>query len=383
MSNNNSIVSSKWHDYHRLWTIVAIILLILLLLLWLLGYGPGGSKCEVPPTIVEKTVEVEKIVDNPKLLSRINELETGNKKIAGLMTTITGLKKDNAQIGTLTAKIKTLEAENADVSKLKATISDLKADNAQIGVLTTKLKALEKENAQLAELKATIKKLKDENARLDYFKAKSGILESENAEISGLMTTVKGLRKSNAKISGLTAMIEALKEKNSKIPTLQKKIEELNNAEPKVIEKIKIIEKIIKVPAAPVEPSAAPVAPKAPQAPDNTASQQQQLKTPNTAKLYFDVGSADFPADVNLSLAGVIAYLKNNPSAKATISGFHDASGSLAANKVLSEKRAESVLRLLVESGVSINSLMIEEPQKTEGEGSPQEARRVEVSIVK
>lgn len=316
MSNNNSVVSSKWHDYHRLMTIVAVILLMLLLLLWLLGYGPGGSKCKVPPTIVEKTVEVEKIVDNPKLLSRISELEAGNKKISGLMATITGLKSENEKLGSLTKKLKILESENADLPRLKAVISKLKADNAQIAVLTAKLKAL--------------------------------------------------------------------KAKNSKIPSLQKKVQELKSTQPKVIERIKVVKKAVKVPATPVKPGAVPVAPKAPAAPKNTISKKKAKKAvPKVAKLYFDVDSANFPEDVNLSLARMISYLKDNSTAKVTIFGFYDATGSIEANKKLSLKRAESVLRLLVESGLSINSATIEEPQQTESTASSQAARRVEVSIVK
>ena len=357
MSNNNSVVSSNWPGYSRLWKIVAIILLILLILLWLLGFGPGGSKCEVPPTIVEKKVEVEKLVDNPKLLTRITELEKENAKIAGLMTTIKGLETENTQIETLKAKISDLEGENTKISGLMSTVKGLKSENAKI-----------------AGLMSTIVGLKADNSKIDGLKTKIKTLEVDNAKIAGLMTTVKELKADNAKISAdLTAKIKSLETENTMIPELKKTIEKLKNQEPKVIEKIKIVEKIVKVPSAP----SAPVAPAAPV----TAMAMSSLPAP--AKLYFDVGSAEFPADVDLSLSGVIAYLKKNPSSTASISGFHDSTGSLEANKALSLKRAEAVMKLMVEAGVSIDNLQIDEPQQTTGSGSPEEARRVEVLIVK
>lgn len=45
MSTDNQIESPHWSGFSRLHKIVAIILAIILLLLWLIGYGPGGSKC--------------------------------------------------------------------------------------------------------------------------------------------------------------------------------------------------------------------------------------------------------------------------------------------------------------------------------------------------
>ena len=63
--DNNSNISPKWSGFRKLWIIVAILLFLLLVALALMGYGPWGTKCDVKPTIVEKIVEKEKLVDNP------------------------------------------------------------------------------------------------------------------------------------------------------------------------------------------------------------------------------------------------------------------------------------------------------------------------------
>ena len=102
---------------------------------------------------------------------------------------------------------------------------------------------------------------------------------------------------------------------------------------------------------------------------------------PAVAKLYFDSGSAEFPADTGLSLAGVIAYLNKNKAATAVISGFHSADGSREFNQELAKQRAQSVRRLLQDSGVELDRIVLEKPVETTGSGPSEEARRVEVSV--
>ncbi len=102
---------------------------------------------------------------------------------------------------------------------------------------------------------------------------------------------------------------------------------------------------------------------------------------PPVAKLYFENNSAEFPADIELSLAAVIAHLRRNSESAAVISGFHSASGSLEHNRELSKQRAVSVSQLLQEAGIDAERIVLEEPVETTGSGSEAEARRVEVSI--
>ncbi|MEM7292727.1 MAG: immunoglobulin-like domain-containing protein [Pseudomonadota bacterium] len=112
-----------------------------------------------------------------------------------------------------------------------------------------------------------------------------------------------------------------------------------------------------------------------------TQSTSTDGSVPATAKLYFDSGSAEYPADTNLSLAPVIAHLHRNPDAMAVISGFHSADGSPQYNRELAKQRALSVRQLLQEAGLSADRIILEKPIQTTGTGSAEEARRVEVSV--
>ena len=84
---------------------------------------------------------------------------------------------------------------------------------------------------------------------------------------------------------------------------------------------------------------------------NNAGSTTESNQTlPRTAKLYFDSGSAEYPADTELSLAAVIAHLRRNPNAQAVISGFHSPEGSYEYNQELAKQRALSVSCLLYTS---------------------------------
>ena len=64
---------------------------------------------------------------------------------------------------------------------------------------------------------------------------------------------------------------------------------------------------------------------------------------PPAARVYFGVNKTALPADVDKTLAAVVAYLLANVSAKASISGFHDPSGNQAHNEELALNRARAV----------------------------------------
>ena len=67
---------------------------------------------------------------------------------------------------------------------------------------------------------------------------------------------------------------------------------------------------------------------------------------------------------------------------KAQISGFHDATGDVAANAELALRRAQTVRDVLVGLGVPANQVAMKKPEATTGSGSTAQARRVEVSLV-
>lgn len=102
---------------------------------------------------------------------------------------------------------------------------------------------------------------------------------------------------------------------------------------------------------------------------------------PAAAKIYFDSGKSNLPADIDQTIAPMIEWVKNNPDAKVVISGFHDPSGNFEFNQSLAKKRAVAVSELLMQAGVKSENIDLRKPQKTEGDGDPKEARRTEVSI--
>jgi K(+)-stimulated pyrophosphate-energized sodium pump len=98
------------------------------------------------------------------------------------------------------------------------------------------------------------------------------------------------------------------------------------------------------------------------------------------AKLYFDVGGTT-PTDAETALGQVLATLKANPDSKARISGYHDASGSTAANAELAKVRAQTVRQLLIANGIGEDRIVLDKPVLSTGDGNADEARRVEVLV--
>ncbi len=102
---------------------------------------------------------------------------------------------------------------------------------------------------------------------------------------------------------------------------------------------------------------------------------------PAIAKLYFETGKANLPADASETLLPIIEWLKANESAKAVISGYHDATGNLKSNQTLSKNRAKAVSEALINANIDVNRIELRKPISTEGAGDTAEARRVEVSV--
>lgn len=290
--DQNSNISPKWADFHKLWINVAIALFVLLLILMALGYGPGGTKSKVPPTIVEKIVEKEKLVDNPALLSRIGTLEKENTQIALLKTentqipelksNIADLTKTTGLVAGLQAKVKALEAidlnfenpillkrinlletDNAQISGLKSNITDLTKTTDLVAGLQAKVKALEavdinfikpEDNTQLLQkisgLEAKNLAIPVLESRIEVLEAKEPTLvskiselEKENGLIAGLKAKVTALEAIDINFikpqdnTGLLQKIKNLEVKNLTIPVLESRIKDLESQEPKVLMK--------------------------------------------------------------------------------------------------------------------------------------------------
>lgn len=99
------------------------------------------------------------------------------------------------------------------------------------------------------------------------------------------------------------------------------------------------------------------------------------------AKLYFELGKAELPADALTQLAPLITAARDSSGARWVISGFHDASGDAAANAELAKQRAFAVRDLLVSAGVSAQAIELSKPAVTMGGSDPHEARRVDVTL--
>jgi K(+)-stimulated pyrophosphate-energized sodium pump len=102
---------------------------------------------------------------------------------------------------------------------------------------------------------------------------------------------------------------------------------------------------------------------------------------PPAAKIYFALDKSVIPADTGERLAPIVAYLKANSKAKASISGFHDPSGSIARNEELALGRARAVRTALEKAGIDKERVLMQKPAVTTGDGPPEEARRVEVAV--
>ena len=103
--------------------------------------------------------------------------------------------------------------------------------------------------------------------------------------------------------------------------------------------------------------------------------------TKPTGTVYFDVDQSALPAGSETALSAVIAFLNANSASTAVISGFHDPTGDQAANEELAKNRAGSVRDALVAAGVEESRINMEKPVVTAGEGTLEDARRVEVTV--
>jgi photosynthetic reaction center cytochrome c subunit len=99
--------------------------------------------------------------------------------------------------------------------------------------------------------------------------------------------------------------------------------------------------------------------------------------------LYFGVGSATLETDQAQGLTTVIATLAAQPRSMATISGYHSASGELAANQELAKQRAFTVRDSLVSAGIAATRVVLDKPVQAEANlaGEDPAARRVEVTV--
>jgi cytochrome c oxidase subunit 2 len=134
-----------------------------------------------------------------------------------------------------------------------------------------------------------------------------------------------------------------------------------------------------------VAPSAAaPAAAAAPApiaAPAAAAPAAVQATAIEPARVFFDSGKTELPADAAAALQPVIDAARARTDAKLAVSGFHDKSGNPELNAELAKQRAFAVRDALVAAGIADTRIELRKPQDMEGGNDAREARRVEVTV--
>ena len=95
--------------------------------------------------------------------------------------------------------------------------------------------------------------------------------------------------------------------------------------------------------------------------------------------MYFETGKVEPPAELGGQLAKLVDWARATPTAKLSISGFHDTTGDPAQNAELAKNRAMAVAAVLKGAGLADDRIVLQKPQETAA-GDGREARRVEVA---
>ena len=96
-------------------------------------------------------------------------------------------------------------------------------------------------------------------------------------------------------------------------------------------------------------------------------------------KFYFSRDKADLAQGANVASTDVIKDAKAGK--KLVISGYHDATGSAAANAEVAKTRALAVRDALKSAGVADDKIKLKKPEELKASGSNAEARRVRVAL--
>lgn len=98
-------------------------------------------------------------------------------------------------------------------------------------------------------------------------------------------------------------------------------------------------------------------------------------------KFFFAPSRVDIPLSAENALQDIAATLSDGD--RIQISGFHDETGNARQNIALSTKRAEVVRQRLIALGVSASAIQLKKPAVAIGSKSHEEARRVEVKLLR
>lgn len=99
--------------------------------------------------------------------------------------------------------------------------------------------------------------------------------------------------------------------------------------------------------------------------------------------VYFGLDSAELPLEAAAEVEKARLALGSTPDARLVLSGFHDASGNAAHNAELAKQRALAVRHALIATGIDPALVSLRKPDVTTGDGPAEEARRVEIRLVR
>lgn len=99
------------------------------------------------------------------------------------------------------------------------------------------------------------------------------------------------------------------------------------------------------------------------------------------ARIYFEISSADLPAEAGGAIQTVKEKAEANPGLTVLISGYHDPSGDPEQNKALAIERAEAAREALVAAGIPASRIRVLNPEVIAGDADLQEARRVDIRL--
>jgi K(+)-stimulated pyrophosphate-energized sodium pump len=136
----------------------------------------------------------------------------------------------------------------------------------------------------------------------------------------------------------------------------------------------------VSAPAAPAVAPPAPAAAAPAAAPVIAADTGASIKNEGgVVKFYFASSSAEVPAGSSEALVEIVKAAQGG--SRVLVSGYHDASGDATKNAELAKQRAVAVGAALKMAGVPDDKVELAKPEQAAADGSPAEARRVEVKI--
>ncbi|MBO4843987.1 MAG: OmpA family protein [Bacteroidales bacterium] len=114
------------------------------------------------------------------------------------------------------------------------------------------------------------------------------------------------------------------------------------------------------------------------------AQQRPAAPASITESVYFDLNKSVLKADQQSKIDNLISYLRQNPTANVTITGYADkATGTASRNMTLSEQRANVVKKALTDAGISASRITTEYYGDTQQVSAVPEMNRVAVCVTK